>query len=139
MRQKLEWGAITRLLWTDTRDITADPHTKGSASRKPLHEVCGGVLWQRHASAELVLYGPKKGLHHVHQSGRHLTPGELAQSGRDVVASSDDAWYSAAQASAGPVAFFCASDPLNVHKFLTRRELGYRSAASDGAEEIAGA
>ena len=52
MHQKLEQGAVTRLLWTDTRDITADPHTKGAASRKPIHEICGGYYDQRHANAE---------------------------------------------------------------------------------------
>ena len=87
VHEKLGLGAVNRMLWTDTRDITADPHTKGAASRKPLHEICGGVLWQRHASAELVLYGPNKGLHHLHPSGRYLTAAEIATSGRDVVAS----------------------------------------------------
>ena len=90
MRQKLEQGAVNRLLWTDTRDITADPRTKGAASRKPSHEICSGVYFQRHASAELVLYGPDKGLHHLTKNGRRMTAGEIAQCGRGVMASANE-------------------------------------------------
>ena len=90
MHQKLEQGAVTRLLWTDTRDITADPHTKGAASRKPIHEVCSGVYFQRHANAELVLHGPDKGLHHLAKCGRRMTPGEIAQCGRGVACSANE-------------------------------------------------
>ena len=100
----MKLGAVKRLLWTDTRDITADPNIKGAASRKPMQDICRGMLWQRHASAELVLYGPGRGLHHLHPSGRRLTDGEIAQSGRGVTASANEG-------GDGPAAVFMRASP----------------------------
>ena len=36
LAEKLKNNVVNILVWKDTRDITADPHTKGSASRAPL-------------------------------------------------------------------------------------------------------
>merc|ERR1711933_355046 len=48
MRWKLETGAIRALVWRDTRDMTADGHTKGSISRKALRTLTTGQCEQQH-------------------------------------------------------------------------------------------
>ena len=35
LKDKLSRGVIRKLIWTDTRDMTADGHTKGSIKRRP--------------------------------------------------------------------------------------------------------
>ena len=93
IRDKLTLGVLERLLWRDTRDITADPHTKGAAPRQPLQEIASGMLFQRHPAAELRLRGPQKGLWQLHPSGRRMTEGEAAQCGRGVRSSANEDPY----------------------------------------------
>ena len=100
IRDKLVQGALERLVWKDTRDITADPHTKGSAPRVPLHALASGQLIQQHAAAELMLRGTSKGLHQLTPSGRRMTPGEEAQCGRGVLTSADESGDGPQQATA---------------------------------------
>ena len=43
LKDKLQAGVIKQLVWKDTRDMTADGHTKGSISRDALRNLCRGV------------------------------------------------------------------------------------------------
>ena len=44
MKDKLTEGVIRKLIWTDTRDMTADGHTKGSIKRTALHMLMDGTV-----------------------------------------------------------------------------------------------
>ena len=39
LKDKITSGVVRRLIWTDTRDMTADGHTKGSIKRTALHQL----------------------------------------------------------------------------------------------------
>ena len=42
LKNKLECGVIRKLIWCDTRDMSADGHTKGSIDRTLLLKLMGG-------------------------------------------------------------------------------------------------
>ena len=42
LRELLDLGIIEKLCWCDTRDMTADGHTKGSIDREPLIRLMKG-------------------------------------------------------------------------------------------------
>ena len=44
LKELLERGIISRVVWCDTRDMVADALTKGSISRDALHSICAGML-----------------------------------------------------------------------------------------------
>ena len=57
LRQKLEMGVLSQLRFIDTRDMTADGHTKGSINRSALRSLCAGILIQNHSdSMEILSY-----------------------------------------------------------------------------------
>ena len=49
LRELLDRGIISRLRWCDTRDMTADAHTKGSIDRSALLRLMRGVFRFEHA------------------------------------------------------------------------------------------
>jgi hypothetical protein len=55
LKDRLKSGAVRALVWRDTRDITADGHTKGSIDRKALRSCAGGTFEHVHAEHRLVL------------------------------------------------------------------------------------
>ena len=44
LKELLDRGIITKIVWCDTRDMVADALTKGSISRDALHKVCAGIV-----------------------------------------------------------------------------------------------
>ena len=48
LREKILNGVIHELRWLNTRDVTADGHTKGSMSREAILNLLQGVIHQRH-------------------------------------------------------------------------------------------
>ena len=44
LKDKLTEGVIRKLIWTDTRDMTVDGHTKGSIKRTALHMLMDGTV-----------------------------------------------------------------------------------------------
>ena len=61
LKDRLRSGAVRALVWRDTRDITADGHTKGSIDRKALRSCAGGTFEHVHAEHRLVLSKTKGG------------------------------------------------------------------------------
>ena len=59
LKNKLENGVIKQLTWTDTRDMTADGHTKGSIKRTAIHNLMNGSLTVQHKRESLTLYNPR--------------------------------------------------------------------------------
>ena len=59
LKNKLENGVIKKLIWTDTRDMTADGHTKGSIRRTAIHALMNGSMSIQHKREELILYNPR--------------------------------------------------------------------------------
>ena len=57
LRELLGRAVLTRLRWTDTRDMTADGHTKGSIDRSVLRALAEGALYRAHPCKRLVLHG----------------------------------------------------------------------------------
>ena len=55
LRQRLSEGAIAKLVWCDTRDMTADAHTKGTIDRSALHLLMKGSRERSHEVKELIL------------------------------------------------------------------------------------
>ena len=52
VRELLAAGIVDNIQWCDTRDITADGHTKGSIDRAGLIEVMSGKQKYNHATKE---------------------------------------------------------------------------------------
>ena len=52
LRELLDLGIISWLQWLDTRDMSADGHTKGSVDRKVLLDLMRGILDKQHPSKE---------------------------------------------------------------------------------------
>ena len=48
LREFLELGIIKRICWCDTRDMTADGHTKGSIDRDLLYKLMSGIQTFKH-------------------------------------------------------------------------------------------
>ena len=48
LRELLDKKILRGLNWIDTRDMTADGHTKGCVSRDALHSLAAGTLCQQH-------------------------------------------------------------------------------------------
>ena len=57
IRELLQLGLIKHIQWCDTRDMTADGHTKGSIDRQLLLEVMSGTQQYRH---DVKRYTPHK-------------------------------------------------------------------------------
>ena len=55
LKDRLMSGALRALVWRDTRDITADGHTKGSIDRSALRKCAAGTFQQTHDEHRLVL------------------------------------------------------------------------------------
>ena len=55
---KLRSGVLDALIWSDTRDMTADGHTKGSISRDAIHKVMNGYREINYARETLRLHTP---------------------------------------------------------------------------------
>ena len=55
VREQLQLGLITKVAWCDTRDMTADGHTKGSVSRELLLRLMQG---QQRFHHEVKIYEP---------------------------------------------------------------------------------
>ena len=55
LKQQLTTGKLTAIAWADTRDMTADPHTKGKVLRHLLLELQKGIWQPQHA---LKVYAP---------------------------------------------------------------------------------
>ena len=53
LREKIERGVLTDLWWFDTRDMTADGHTKGSIRRNAIREVAAGSVTRQHPFKKL--------------------------------------------------------------------------------------
>ena len=49
IREFLDLGIISNIQWCDTRDMTADGHTKGSIDRQLLLEVMVGTQVYKHS------------------------------------------------------------------------------------------
>lgn len=58
-KNKLENGVAKKLIWTDTRDMTADGHTQGSIKRTAIHALMNGSMSIQHKREELILYNPR--------------------------------------------------------------------------------
>ena len=56
LQDKLLRGVIHALIWTDTRDMTADGHTKGKIKRKAIHEAMNGSFTVVHERETLILH-----------------------------------------------------------------------------------
>ena len=56
LKEKLETGVIKSLTWDDTRDMTADGHTKDAISQNLLGQIAAGRLERKHPVEELRLY-----------------------------------------------------------------------------------
>ena len=50
IREMLKIGIVTDIQWCDTRDMTADGHTKGCIDRKLLIELMHGIQTFQHAT-----------------------------------------------------------------------------------------
>lgn len=50
LKQLVDNNVLNELAWVDTRDMSADGHTKGSIDRRQLLDLCRGVLTQVHPS-----------------------------------------------------------------------------------------
>ena len=59
LKNKLENGVIKQLIWTDTRAMTADGHTKGSIKRTAIHHLMNGSLTVQCKRESLTLYNPR--------------------------------------------------------------------------------
>ena len=45
LRERLERGLITTIVWCDNRDMIADPLTKGKTKRNELNDVLDRGIW----------------------------------------------------------------------------------------------
>ena len=70
LKDKLTTGVLDSLIWTDTRDMTADGHTKGSIKRTALHQLMDGKLVILHERETLQLHKPKPVDSNVAQASR---------------------------------------------------------------------
>jgi len=59
LRELLDKGIITTLRWADTRDMTADAHTKGCIDRKAILELMAGWFNYGHEFKDFNPYRPK--------------------------------------------------------------------------------
>ena len=59
LRQLLDRGLIWEVQWCDTRDMTADGHTKGSIDRALLQDVMNGKQTFTHAVKKYKPFRPK--------------------------------------------------------------------------------
>ena len=55
LKDKLENNVVNSLIWCDTRDMTADGHTKGKIPRTLIHEIMNGTLTINHPREILTL------------------------------------------------------------------------------------
>ena len=58
IREMLKIGIVTEIQWCDTRDMTADGHTKGCIDRKMLIDLMHGIQVFNH---EVKTYKPFRG------------------------------------------------------------------------------
>ena len=49
IREFLDLGILSNIQWCDTRDMTADGHTKGSIDRQLLLDVMVGIQFYKHS------------------------------------------------------------------------------------------
>ena len=76
LKDKLTTGVIDALIWTDTRDMTAGGHTKGSIKRTALHALMDGNRRIEHEREILRLQKlTPSGSFQAHSSGSAGTPG----------------------------------------------------------------
>ena len=52
LRELLDIGLLSVLQWADTRDMSADGHTKGSIDRKAILDLMKGIFRFQHATKE---------------------------------------------------------------------------------------
>ena len=94
LKQQLELAAVHALQWGDTRDMTADGHTKGSISRQAIDELISGILCQsynrRSISFENRVDSLGKRMVEVIINKRAQTGGEMAQHGRGPMTSANE-------------------------------------------------
>lgn len=55
LKDKLEHKVVNSLRWCDTRDMTADGHTKGNIPRTLIHDIMNGTLTINHPREILTL------------------------------------------------------------------------------------
>ncbi len=48
LKDKLENGVVWSFIWCDTRDLTADGHTKVKIQRTAVHRIMGGTMTIQH-------------------------------------------------------------------------------------------
>ena len=63
LNNKRENGVLNSIIWCDTRDMTADGHTKGSIRRTALNYLMNGLLNISHPREKLKLLTPHAKLH----------------------------------------------------------------------------
>ncbi len=60
LQELLEIGLLNDLQWADTRDMSADGHTKGSIDRKVISDLMNGLFKFQHCTKEFSLKGPTR-------------------------------------------------------------------------------
>ena len=71
-------GAIAKLIWCDTRDMTADAHTKSSIDRVATHALMTGERHRVHEAKELMLPSAIRMISNGEQAQQGLGPASTA-------------------------------------------------------------